>query len=416
MLQLQAKDSKEENIGKTSLDFESQPVGTTVKKTIIIENISDHEVEMTSSLLDPHGPFTMLNPLCELEPGETHAILLTFSPGADKIYHEVMHIYHPCPGHQDACLNISLRGVGMMPSCSLTAPEATSDGVLPFAPICPGEQASQTLQLRNTSRFPIQFRMYMDSQNPSQILLNPNRPEVFSCEPPMGMLEIGDECEIVVKFSPTKECLGSFEDNLALRLFGDMKKYGELKLMGNVYSHPLFMQGIQTTSYTPKQADSHHSVSSKKSAQLAPIQAETVVLEMLEKAIPNTDEDDDDDEETYFEGTFTINATIFNEVVEVADPNPKGKKGGGKGKSDKGADKKKNLSYKVCSLIDGLDLEEVGLEIEGAEDEIEWGQTKKVKIKALTLDEPYVGLKVVLNSTSTYLHQLVLKPSSLVSM
>ena len=104
------KDSKEENIGKTSLDFESQPVGTTVKKTIIIENISDHEVEMTSSLLDPHGPFTMLNPLCELEPGETHAILLTFSPGADKIYHEVMHIYHPCPGHQDACLNISLRG------------------------------------------------------------------------------------------------------------------------------------------------------------------------------------------------------------------------------------------------------------------------------------------------------------------
>ena len=55
---------------------------------------------MTSSLLDPHGPFTMLNPLCELEPGETHAILLTFSPGADKIYHEVMHIYHPCAGHQ----------------------------------------------------------------------------------------------------------------------------------------------------------------------------------------------------------------------------------------------------------------------------------------------------------------------------
>ena len=104
VLQLQSKDSKEENIGKTSLDFESQPVGTTVKKTIIIENISDHEVEMTSSLLDPHGPFTMLNPLCELEPGETHAILLTFSPGADKIYHEVMHIYHPCPGHQGKVL------------------------------------------------------------------------------------------------------------------------------------------------------------------------------------------------------------------------------------------------------------------------------------------------------------------------
>ena len=31
VLELQPKDSKEENIGKTSLDFESQPVGTTTK-------------------------------------------------------------------------------------------------------------------------------------------------------------------------------------------------------------------------------------------------------------------------------------------------------------------------------------------------------------------------------------------------
>ena len=98
--------------------------------------------------------------------------------------------------------------------------------------------------------------MYMDSQNPSQILLNPNRPEVFSCDPPMGMLEIGDECEITVRFSPTTECLGSFEDNLVLRLFGDMKKYGEYKLMGNVYSHPLFMSGVQKTGITPKSSES----------------------------------------------------------------------------------------------------------------------------------------------------------------
>ena len=31
VLTLQPKDSKEENVGKTSLDFESQPVGTTTK-------------------------------------------------------------------------------------------------------------------------------------------------------------------------------------------------------------------------------------------------------------------------------------------------------------------------------------------------------------------------------------------------
>jgi len=375
---------------------------------------------MTSSLLDPHGPFTMLNPLCELEPGETHAILLNFSPGADKIYHEVMHIYHPTgEGGQDACLNISLRGVGMMPSCSLTAPNATQDGVLPFAPICPGELAEQTLHLRNTSRFPIQFRMYMDSQNPSQILLNPNRPEVFSCDPPTGMLEIGDECEVTVRFSPTETCLGSFSDNLVLRLFGDMKKYGELKLMGNVYQHPLFMNGVQTTGYTPKAAESGISVSSRKSSQLSPIQAETVVLEMIEKLIDaNGDVDDEDDEDnTYFEGTFTVNATIMSNRVEPLDDGGKAKPKDKKAKSDgnKGGSGNKTLSFKIAPLVDGLNLEEVGIELEGTEGEIEWGESKKVKVKASTLDEPFVGLKVTLNSTlATYCHQLVLKPCSFI--
>jgi hypothetical protein len=35
---------------------------------------------MKASLLDPHGPFLMVNPLCELEPGEIHSMLLSFAP------------------------------------------------------------------------------------------------------------------------------------------------------------------------------------------------------------------------------------------------------------------------------------------------------------------------------------------------
>ena len=93
-------------------DSASYALETLSKKTIIIENISDEVIDMQSSLLDPHGSFTMLNPLCELEPGETHSILLTFSPGGDKIYHEVLHIYQTQgEGEQDACLNLSLRWV-----------------------------------------------------------------------------------------------------------------------------------------------------------------------------------------------------------------------------------------------------------------------------------------------------------------
>ena len=32
----------------------------------------------------------------------------------------------------------------MMPNCVLSANDATEDGVLPFAPICPGEMAEQS--------------------------------------------------------------------------------------------------------------------------------------------------------------------------------------------------------------------------------------------------------------------------------
>ena len=66
--------------GKPAVDFGSAPIGEVEKRTLIVENISDSPVHMKSSLLDPHGPFQLLNPLCEIDPGETHFLLLTFGP------------------------------------------------------------------------------------------------------------------------------------------------------------------------------------------------------------------------------------------------------------------------------------------------------------------------------------------------
>ena len=68
------------NKGKPAVDFKSAPIGEVEKRTLIVENISDSPVLMKSSLLDPHGPFQLLNPLGEIEPGETHSLLLTFGP------------------------------------------------------------------------------------------------------------------------------------------------------------------------------------------------------------------------------------------------------------------------------------------------------------------------------------------------
>ena len=43
--------------GKPAVDFGSAPIGEVEKRTLLVENISENEVVMKSSLLDPHGPF-----------------------------------------------------------------------------------------------------------------------------------------------------------------------------------------------------------------------------------------------------------------------------------------------------------------------------------------------------------------------
>ena len=124
----------------------------------------------------------------------------------------------------------------MMPSCSLTAPNNENDDkVMIFPPVTKDGIIEQRLHLRNTSRFPIEYRMYMDSQMPSTIpslMLNHKPPEVFICNPPLGQLEIGDEIDLVVSFIPPEDGNGEYSDNLVLRLFGDTTiKYGECKLL-----------------------------------------------------------------------------------------------------------------------------------------------------------------------------------------
>lgn len=41
-------------------------------------------LQLSSSLLDPHGPFQMLNALRVLEPQATHNVIVSFGPNAPK--------------------------------------------------------------------------------------------------------------------------------------------------------------------------------------------------------------------------------------------------------------------------------------------------------------------------------------------
>ena len=70
----------------------------------------------------------------------------------------------------------------------------------------------------------------------------------------------------------------------------------------------------------------------------------------------------------------------------------------------------KTLSYSVKTLIEEFDLTDAGIQIKSPEGDVEWGNKKEIKIVATSLDVPFKGLKIILNSDTIYIHQLILNP------
>lgn len=54
--------------------------GERVVKEVYLKNISDKPVDIASPLLDPTGPFCILNAFRHLEPGALHRVAISFGP------------------------------------------------------------------------------------------------------------------------------------------------------------------------------------------------------------------------------------------------------------------------------------------------------------------------------------------------
>ena len=70
------------------------------------------------------------------------------------------------------------------------------------------------------------------------------------------------------------------------------------------------------------------------------------------------------------------------------------------------------LSYSIKTIVENFDLTESGIQITNQESDIDWGNEKEIKIIIPTLDVPFQGLKIILNSDSIYVHQLLLNPGN----
>lgn len=215
--------------GKTISNFGDVAVGHRGIKKVSIQNISSEDLSVDFSVLNPNGPFVLLNPISKLPAGETQVLVLSFSPHESTLAQETLDIIT-----KRGTLSLTLLGTGVasMITCSIAG------DVLNMGYVIARESVSSSFKLQNKSTLPIKFSMRLDSlsstkrdhQQLPQFLVsrdqraevvgtqNLNGQSVFSVVPVEGVLDPGAAQDFTVTFSPDHESL-YFSDRLQVLLF-----------------------------------------------------------------------------------------------------------------------------------------------------------------------------------------------------
>ncbi|XP_029193987.2 cilia- and flagella-associated protein 74-like [Acropora millepora] len=243
--------------GRTVVDFENVSLGQAEVKTFTIQNISDEPCELTSSLLDPHGPFQMLNALRVLAPQATHNVAISFGPLTAKEFHELLEVR--CPRNT---LNIKLKGRGVQPVISLSV----EDGLLDVGDALVGDTISSSFTISNNSELSINYSLKLDSLSPlrhsrAQVLpnflppfcemaetqlhvlgpSNYNGMAVFNCVPAHGTIGPGESKEVTVSFSPD-HASELYADEVSVEINSGDKPYA-VKLLGRGWQNIMYTRG-----------------------------------------------------------------------------------------------------------------------------------------------------------------------------
>ncbi|XP_053516168.1 cilia- and flagella-associated protein 74 [Artibeus jamaicensis] len=239
--------------GKTASSFGDIAVGHRGIKKVSIQNITSEDLAVDFSVLNPNGPFVLLNPISKLPAGQTHVLVLSFSPRDSMLAQETLDVITK---RGTLTLTLSGTGVASMITCSIEG------DVLHMGYVIARESVSSTFQLQNSSSLPIKFSMQLDSlsstrredrQQLPQFLTssaqrtdvvgtqNHNGQSVFSVAPVEGVLDPGGAQDFTVTFSPDHESL-YFSDLLQVILF-EKKVSQQILLKGAAREHMMFVEG-----------------------------------------------------------------------------------------------------------------------------------------------------------------------------
>ncbi|XP_076966108.1 cilia- and flagella-associated protein 74 [Callospermophilus lateralis] len=241
------------NKGKTTFNFGDIAVGHRGIKKISLQNICPEDLAVEFSVLNPSGPFALLNPFNKLCSGETQVLMLSFSPRESILAQETLDIIS-----KKGTLTLTLTGLGVasMVTCSIEG------NVLSMGYVLARESISSSFKLQNDSSLPIKFSVRLESlsstralarQQLPQFLVSPtqrtelvgpqnhNGQSVFSVVPVEGVLEPGKAQDFTVTFSPDHESR-YFSDRLQVVLFGKKISH-QILLQGAAREHMMFVEG-----------------------------------------------------------------------------------------------------------------------------------------------------------------------------
>ncbi|KAM9299339.1 cilia- and flagella-associated protein 74 [Gastrophryne carolinensis] len=239
--------------GRHLINFGATAIGQRVVKRVALQNISSEPLQPLFSILNPCGPFVLLNPVGIMEPGANCHLIIAFEPEESKTFFENLEVRT-----RQATVTLGLKGQGLAPSltCSLEGK------VLNMGYVLANDTSTSAFKLQNTSTVPINYTIklgsqsvtryeelqrlssFIQSENSTPNFVGPqnfNGQSVFSVSPVDGIIQPGRTEDFTVSFYPDHESL-QYSDILMVELFGKHTAHS-IQLKGASRNHIMYIQG-----------------------------------------------------------------------------------------------------------------------------------------------------------------------------
>jgi len=245
--------------GKSLVDFGCVATGQKVSKTISVQNISNQEIKLSSTVLNPMGPFSLVNALRALPPDGIHNLIMAFNPLQSDEYYEVYKV-----GCEASMATLKLKGYGVSPSITISA----ENGILDVGNALVGDTISTTLKIKNLSDLSLDVAMTLGSLLPSKHgrtqqfpcdrrSPNGNRPISsqefligcsnvngvipFDCQPVKSIIKPGDVEEFNISFTPDHPS-EFFADELCININGNEESH-RVRLLARAWPNITYLSG-----------------------------------------------------------------------------------------------------------------------------------------------------------------------------